>query len=345
MTTAYRRRHGPKRTLTLWRRILAFALSKLRRFATALCAVWESETRLRDAYVLVAKPCRWLGFCRSESLSAMLAVTSWRSARLRSAKCIDDLPAVRSWVSRATRCADCVSNYRASRVSTDPPYYDNIGYADLSDFFYVWLRRSLVQHVIRSLFATLSDAKDARTHRDRHTAMVAAERAAQAFFEHGLGKAFARMRQVHDPDFPLTVYYAFKQAETDDDDDDDARRRWHLLRRQDGRRCLQGLIRCRIQHSRDLANAHRSWDDRNERHRQNALASSIVLVCRPRPADASLATRKEFMNALRRELPDALRNLQHGNIAPVDLAQAAIGPGMAVFTRYCEGHRKRRQRR
>jgi putative DNA methylase len=142
------------------------------------------------------------------------------------------------------------------------------------------------------------------------------------------------MRNAQAGDFPLTVYYAFKQSETDNDSDDESNNAaatvstgWETM--------LAGLIRSGF-------SIHGTWPMRTERSVRsvglgtNALASSIILVCRPRPVDAPLATRKQFITALRHELPDALRNLQHGNIAPVDLAQAAIGPGMAVLTRYAK---------
>ncbi|WP_397570420.1 DUF1156 domain-containing protein [Schlesneria sp. T3-172] len=216
-------------------------------------------------------------------------------------------------------------------VSTDPPYYDNIGYADLSDFFYVWLRQSL-RTVYPSLFATALTPKiqELIATPFRHGGNRSK---AQQFFEHGLGEAFVRMRAVQSSEYPLTVYYAFKQAETDDENDSrgeadliqTASTGWETM--------LGGLI-----HSGFAISG--TWPVRTERTARsvgigtNALASSIVLVCRPRPATAPLATRKEFITTLRNELPEALRNLQRGNIAPVDLAQAAIGPGMAIFTRY-----------
>jgi putative DNA methylase len=217
-------------------------------------------------------------------------------------------------------------------ISTDPPYYDNIGYADLSDFFYVWLRRSLSQ-VYPTLLSTVLTPKTqeliASAHRHNGKKDVA-----QSFFETGLGRAFVRMLEAEHPDFPITVYYAFKQAETDDreDSDDDLPDKSVATASTGWETMLAGLIRSGFA-------VTGTWPIRTERPTgmkgvTNALASSIVLVCRPRPENASLATRKEFIMSLRRELPEALRNLQRGNIAPVDLAQAAIGPGMAVFTRY-----------
>ena len=212
-------------------------------------------------------------------------------------------------------------------VCTDPPYYDNIGYADLSDFFYVWLRRSLGK-VYPELFATLLVPKAQELVATPYRFDGSGEKA-QAFFEEGLGRAFANMRAAQHPDYPLTVFYAFKQAEQDEDDGNGgtpvASTGWETM--------LEALL------SAGFAITG-TWPMRSERTARsvaigtNALASSIVLVCRPRPGDAPMATRREFTSALRKELPPALEQLTHAGIAPVDLAQATIGPGMAVFSRY-----------
>jgi putative DNA methylase len=208
-------------------------------------------------------------------------------------------------------------------VATDPPYYDNIPYADLSDFFYVWLRRCL-GHIHPELFSTILTpkaqeliAEPARHGGDWH--------AAAAFFETGLRRAFENMLSVHDETFPLAIFYAFKQAEDAKDGTGRVSTGWETM--------LQGLL--------DAGAAITgTWPVRSElsgglrQLDRAALASSIVLICRKRSVTAPLATRKEFLTALKAELPDALRRLQHGNIAPVDLAQASIGPGMAVFSRY-----------
>ena len=208
-------------------------------------------------------------------------------------------------------------------VSTDPPYYDNIGYADLSDFFYVWLRRSL-KPVFPDLFATLAvpKAEELVATPYRHGSKEQAE----AFFLDGMTQAMHRLAEQAHPAFPVTIYYAFKQSESDSDDGHRQHRLGDLPGRGDPRR---------LRHHRHLADAH--GDEASARwHRPNALASSIVLVCRKRAADAPTATRREFVAALKAELPVALVHLQRGNIAPVDLAQAAIGPGMAVYTRYAK---------
>ena len=207
--------------------------------------------------------------------------------------------------------------------STDPPYYDNIGYADLSDFFYVWLRRSL-KSVFPDLFATLAvpKAEELVATPYRHGSKEKAE----AFFLSGMTQAMHRLAEHTHPDFPVTIYYAFKQSENESEAGT-ASTGWETF--------LDAVIRAGFAISG-------TWPMRTERGARsigigtNALASSIVLVCRKRAADAPTATRREFVAALKAELPIALAHLQRGNIAPVDLAQAAIGPGMAVYTHYAK---------
>jgi putative DNA methylase len=208
-------------------------------------------------------------------------------------------------------------------VSTDPPYYDNIGYADLSDFFYVWLRRSL-RLVYPNLFATLAVPKveELVATPYRHGSKEKAE----AFFLDGMTQAMHRLAAQSHPAFPVTIYYAFKQSETETTEGTTSTG-WETF--------LAAVIRAGFGISG-------TWPMRTELGNRmigsgsNALASSIVLVCRKRPATAPTATRREFVAALKAELPAALADLQRGNIAPVDLAQAAIGPGMAVYTRYAQ---------
>ncbi len=206
-------------------------------------------------------------------------------------------------------------------LSTDPPYYDNIGYADLSDFFYVWLRRSL-KPLFPELFSTLAVPKGEELVATpyRHGNKAEAER----FFLDGMTQAMRQLSQQAHPGFPVTIYYAFKQSETRGGTGTTSTG-WEAF--------LQAVIQAGF-------GITGTWPVRTERENRkrnqeaNALASSIVLVCRPRLLAAPAATRREFLAALRSELPQALRLLQTGNVAPVDLAQAAIGPGMAAFTRY-----------
>ena len=206
-------------------------------------------------------------------------------------------------------------------ISTDPPYYDNIGYADLSDYFYVWLRRSL-KSIVPDVFATLTvpKAEELVATPDRH----GGKKLAEAFFLNGMTHAMQRLAEQAHPAFPVTIYYAFKQSETDSDQGVSSTG-WEAF--------LEAVIRSGFA----LVG---TWPMRTEKpgrmreNDSNALASSVILVCRPRPANAPTVTRRDFLAALKEELPVALANMQRGNIAPVDLAQASIGPGMGVFTRY-----------
>jgi len=225
-------------------------------------------------------------------------------------------------------------------ISTDPPYYDNIGYADLSDYFYTWIRKSL-SGIYPELCATLvtpkSDELVANPYRfggDRQKA--------QNYFENGLGQFFERASKTVDMAYPMTVFYAFKQTEVDGDDDGDdsdlpeaekltqnikmrASTGWETM--------LEGLLHNGFQ----ITGTWPMRTERNSRTRSigsNALASSIVLVCRPRSEESTFITRRELLSFFKKELPVSLHKLKQGNIAPVDLAQAAIGPGMAIFSRY-----------
>ena len=211
-------------------------------------------------------------------------------------------------------------------ISTDPPYYDNIGYADLSDFFYVWLRRNL-RDIYPQLFATLATPKDDELVATpyRHGGKEAAER----FFLDGMSEAMHRLAVQAHPAFPVTIYYAFKQAETKDDAT--ASTGWETF--------LQAVIRAGFAITG-------TWPMRTEKEGRvisngnNALASSVVLVCRPRAADAPTASRGDFLRELKAIMPEALEAMLGSSgaspVAPVDLAQAAIGPGMEAFSRYAQ---------
>lgn len=204
--------------------------------------------------------------------------------------------------------------------STDPPYYDNIPYADLSDFFYVWLRRNLGD-LYPEVMSTLLVPKSTELVAD--PLRQGGSEQARRYFEAGMRQVFTRIHASQHPDYPLTIYYAYKQAEQTADAATSTG--WETM--------LESVIGSRL-------TITGTWPVRTERAGRlretgsNALASSIVLVCRPRPEDARSTTRLEFIRALRRELPGALRALQQGNIAPVDLAQAAIGPCIAIYSRY-----------
>jgi len=210
-------------------------------------------------------------------------------------------------------------------ISTDPPYYDNIGYADLSDFFYVWLRRSL-RSIYPSLYATLAvpKAEELVAASYRHGGRERAEQ----FFLDGMTEALHGLaRQAH-PAAPVTIYYAFKQSETKAESGTSSTG-WETF--------LEAVLRAGFALTG-------TWPMRTERDARsvgigaNALASSIILVCRQRPADAPTVSRREFIRELNAALPEALDEMTRGGVnspvAPVDLSQAIIGPGMAIFSQY-----------
>jgi len=214
-------------------------------------------------------------------------------------------------------------------ISCDPPYYDNIGYADLSDFFYVWLRRNLLP-ICPAWVSTIVTPKDQELISTPYRHGGDRDKA-RRFFEEGLAVCFSAFRRAQHFAYPLSVYYAFKQSENDEDEEQERigsfSTGWETM--------LSSLVGAGF-------SIVGTWPLRTEKRGRlieigtNALSTSILLVCRPQPANAPDATRREFITALKTELPVALANLQRGNIAPVDLAQAAIGPGMAVYTRYAK---------
>ena len=237
------------------------------------------------------------------------------------------------WISKVVSAVPTESNSRIGQAdavvssieqqvvfATDPPYYDNIGYADLSDYFYVWLRRSL-RSIHPDLFNTMqvpkSDEMIASPHRH------GGREGARQFFMKRMREALAGFSQMTDSDYPSSIFYAYKQTETDLEGT--VSTGWASF--------LQAVI------DAGLA-VTGTWPIRTERsHRPvamgaNALASSVVLACRRRNLDAPITTRGQFLVQLRRELPEAVETLRASAIAPVDLAQAAVGQGMRVFTRY-----------
>jgi putative DNA methylase len=210
-------------------------------------------------------------------------------------------------------------------ISTDPPYYDNIGYADLSDFFYVWLRKSL-KPIYPGLYATLAvpKAEELVATPYRHGGKEQAE----AFFLDGMTRAIHNLAEQAHPAFPVTIYYAFKQAETQGDAGTHSTG-WETF--------LEAVLRAGIALTG-------TWPMRTERDSRsigigaNALASSIILVCRKRAFNAPTVGRRDFLREINATLPDALLDMTRGGVnspvAPVDLSQAIIGPGMAIFSQY-----------
>jgi putative DNA methylase len=298
---------------------LSLGVDRLADRSSTICG-WDSGfTKIRNTFGRQALPMTWdyaEGNPFSDSTGNFAALLEWVEKFLVESPAVPNGLAAQQDASAQAISADKV-------ISTDPPYYDNIGYADLSDFFYVWLRRSL-RPVFPDLFATLAvpKAEELVATPYRHGSKEKAEK----FFLDGMTQAMHRLGEQAHPAFPVTIYYAFKQSETESAEGT-ASTGWETF--------LDAAIRAGFAISG-------TWPMRTELSNRmigsgtNALASSIVLVCRPRPANAPTATRREFVQALKAELPPALAELQKANIAPVDLAQAAIGPGMAVYTRYAK---------
>ena len=297
---------------------LAFAVDKGANYWSSVCAWSLSTEKMVSTFGRQAIPMIW-DYCEANPLSDSSG--NWDLGVEQASKMLDVLGI---GISGSALQADAASQSTSANkvVSTDPPYFDNVPYADLSDFFYVWLRRSL-RSVFPDLFATLAvpKAEELVAFAYRHDGKAGAE----AFFLGGMTKAMHCLTEQAHPAFPVTIYYAFRQAETDSEEGT-ASTGWDTF--------LDAVIHAGFGISG-------TWPMRTEytgnlKTQRNALASSIILVCRPRATDARTATRREFVTALKAELPVALIHLQRGNIAPVDLAQAAIGPGMAVYTRYAK---------
>ncbi|WP_433315601.1 DUF1156 domain-containing protein [Micromonospora sp. CA-269861] len=296
---------------------LGLGISKASDYHNSLCA-WRSDVKnegIGHLFSRQAIPMVW-DYCEANPLSKssgnLLDQFSWIAKVLRR---VPAAPAAKVIQADASS-----RDYRGGLISTDPPYYGNIIYSDLSDFFYVWLRRSL-SDVYPQIFATMLvpkvDELVANPYRQGGV------EAASQHFENGFRDVFTRAREAANDDFPIAVYYAFKQQELESEGVTSTG--WATI--------LEGMINAGW-------TITATWPIRSEMSNRmiasgkNALASSIVLALRPRSETASVTNRRGFLAALKAELPQALAEMQQGAIAPVDLAQATIGPGMAAFTRY-----------
>lgn len=301
---------------------LAFIVDKLTDYHSSICSWHSSGEKMRNVFGRQAIPMTWdyaegNPFCSSSgSFDNML---KWVYEDVAA------LPSVSLGGKARQFDAQSDNGMRSILVSTDPPYYDNIGYADLSDFFYVWLRQSL-RHTYPKLFSTMLVPK--------HEELVATpyrenrgKDGAREFFEEGMFSTFKQVSKYARADVPVTIYYAFKQSETETSNDVEstASTGWETM--------LSAIIRAGFSITGTWP-MRTEMANRNIASGKNALASSIVLVCRKRPEDAPMGTRRDFVMALKRELHAALDELRSSNIAPVDLAQSAIGPGIGVYSRY-----------
>jgi putative DNA methylase len=296
---------------------LGLAVSRGADRQSALCS-WDSSPSKEQVRGVFARQAMSMTWDIAEANPFASSSGTWSESVEWVAKVLDFLPA--NGVGVVEQVSATSANMAGVVLSTDPPYYDNVPYADLSDFFYGWLRRTL-RGVRPDLLGTITVPKADEL--VANPVRQGGKGGARRFFEDGFRQVFARARQLASSDFPITVYYAFKQSEGDDSGE--ASTGWETLL--EGMITAGWMITATWPNRSELANRMRSVGS-------NALASSIVLSLRPRPDDAPSTDRRGFISALEAELPDALRRLQQGQIAPVDLPQAAIGPGMSVFSRY-----------
>ena len=311
---------------------LALALDRCADFNNNLCTWNASNQKIMHLFGRQAIPMVW-DFAEANILGN--SVGAWQTCMEYVSDCIEVIggTSIQSGDACQIDAAGTWNNVHGILVSTDPPYYDNIGYAALSDFFYVWLRRTIGE-LYPDLFNTIVVPKTPELTASPER-FAGNKEQAKEHFESGFRRAFTTLRGKMDARFPLTVYYAFKQSdestceEAEDTDEKtggvDLTTGWETL--------LEALLGSGFQITATWpVRASQKW--RMVSMGTNALASYIVLACRARPDEAEPCTRRDFLTALKKELPAALVALQQGNIAPVDLAQAAIGPGMAVFSRY-----------
>ena len=298
---------------------LTFVIDKMADRGSSICSWDSSREGLRNTFGRQAVPMVW-DYAEANPFSGSSGcfdnMLEWVT------KCVGEFPAAsKTEVSQFDAQSDC--GLRNIMVSTDPPYYDNIGYADLSDFFYVWMRQSL-KETYPELFSTMLVPKAEELIATPYRHNGSAEEA-KSFFEDGMLASCKQIYEYAQEELPVTIYYAYKQSDTDVQANASASSGWETM--------LSAIINAGF-------SITGTWPMRTEMTNRsiasgtNALASSIVLVCRKRSEDAPQTTRRNLIAILRRELRPALKELQASNIAPVDLAQSAIGPGMGVFSRF-----------
>lgn len=297
---------------------LAFAVDRQADIGSTIASWINTIGAIRNTFGRQAIPMTW-DFAEANPFSSSTGCFSNMVDWI--VKCIDNFPIAQFEAEVSQRDAQSDCGLRNIMISTDPPYYDNIDYADLSDYFYIWMRRSL-KDSYPGLFSTVLVPKTEELIATpfRHGGSM---EKAKSFFESGMLSASKQMYLYAREDVPVTIYYAYKQS--DSDADGTASSGWETM--------LNSIVKAGFAITG-------TWPMRTERGNRmrgngsNALASSIVLVCRKRPEDAPQTTRRNLIATLRHELRPALKKLQASNIAPVDLAQSAIGPGMGVFSRY-----------
>ncbi len=298
---------------------LAFAINRMADLQNNLCQ-WRSDPGKEHVGHLFSRQAIPMIWDFAEANPFCSSAGSWEKCLSFVPKAVELLPSLSSGRVVQANAGEIEQDSNRYVVSSDPPYYDNVGYADLADFFYPWLRRSL-KEVFPDIFGSIATpkAEELVATASRHKSKGDAE----AFFLEGMQQAMSRMHSIQREDFPTTIYYAFKQSEMQNEGITSTG--WATF--------LQAVLNAGF-------SVIGTWPVRTELANRirgigaNALANSVVLVCRKKQANASAISRAEFIRALKRELPDALRDLLAANIAPSDIPQSSIGPGMGIFSRH-----------
>ena len=299
---------------------MSFGMSRMVNSNNSLCRWTVNKTQVIPVFSRQALPMVW---DYAENNVFNNAAGDMAVALNNVSKAIERFPVLSVEGVAKQHDAQVDAGFRNIMVSTDPPYYDNIVYADLSDFFYVWMR-GMLKSIYPDLFGTMLSPKNEELIASSYRHDGDAEKA-KTFFEDGMLEVCKRINEYASEDIPVTIYYAYKQSDTDTDTNSTSNSGWETM--------LSAIVNAGL-------TITGTWPMRTEMANRavasgaNALASSIVLVCRKREENAPQTTRRNLISILRRELRPALKKLQDSNIAPVDLAQSAIGPGMGVFSRY-----------
>ena len=294
---------------------LAFGISKMTDYHSTITTWHSGREIIRNTFGRPALPMTW-DFTEANAFSN--STGNWRNCIEWGVKTLDSLQIASNGVEQQID-AQTIHYPKESIISADPPYYDNIGYADLSDFFFCWMK-PLLRSVYPDLFSVLATPKSEELVATpyRHGGKEAAE----SFFLDGMSKAIAGMARQSSPDYPATIYYAFKQSEIAQEGISSTGWASFLQAVLEAGYAVVGTWPMRT----EMANRMRGQGS-------NALANSVVLVCRKREDSAETISRAEFVGALKRELPPAIEELQKANISPADMPQSTIGPGMGVFSR------------
>jgi putative DNA methylase len=298
---------------------LSFAISKVLNIGSAIAGWMNDRGAFRETFARQGMPMVW-DFAEANPLAD--AGGSFYSAIDKGARALAEAPATSGGLIKSLPAQNNSFDGEPLIISTDPPYYDNIGYATLSDYFYVWLKHGL-DEIWPDLFRRVVSPKDEELVATpaRHGGRAQAE----AFFMRGMAEAVRAMRGAATDDVPLAIYYAFKQSEAGEDGVTSAGWASFLQAIVDSGLAVDGTWPVRTESAGRLVGRD-----------ANALASSVVLACRKRAPEAPVTGRADFMRALKRELPDAIDAIRKAGVGPVDMQQSVIGPGMGVFSRYAK---------